>query len=115
MNVSSLMLYALDVSATAGFYRLLGADLNEPSSGRVVGDVGGCRLAIVGASSGDAAGPGVAGTAMPGFAVDAIDDVVASVKASGRRVLRDVERLDWGRRAVVSDPDGRAVEIVQYG
>ena len=113
MKVASLMLYAINVEATARFYRSIGVDLGEVSGGRAVGDVDGCRIAIVSATSGDAAGPGVGGTSMPGFEVDDVDAVVVEIRAAGRRILREPELLDWGRRAVVSDPDGRAVELIQ--
>lgn len=113
MNVSSLMLYALDVTATSEFYRIIGIDLTLAPSGRVIGDVSGCRVAIVPAPSGDAAMTGAGGTTMPGFEVPSVDAVVGAVIAGGGRVLRQAETLDWGRRAVLSDPDGRAVEVVE--
>jgi predicted enzyme related to lactoylglutathione lyase len=113
MRVSSLTLYAGDVEATAEFYRSLGAGIRPTAAGRQAGDVGGCRLAIVPAGPGDVAGPGAPGTAMPGFEVASVDAVVGRVVAGGGTVLRAAEKLDWGTRAVLSDPDGRAVEVVE--
>jgi predicted enzyme related to lactoylglutathione lyase len=50
---------------------------------------------------------------MPGIDVDSVDTAIARVIESGGMILRAAETLDWGRRAVLSDPDGRAVEIVE--
>ncbi len=113
MKVTSLMLYAINVEATTGFYRALGVDFDEQPGGRSVGDAGACRMAIVAATSGDAAGPGVGGTTMPGFEIESLEDSVERLRGMGRRILREPETLSWGRRAVVSDPDGRAVELIE--
>ena len=113
MKVTSLMLYAISVEATARFYRALGVDFEAHPGGPSVGDADGCRIAIVAATSGDAAGPGVGGTTMPGFEVESIEDAVERLREMGRKILREPESLSWGRRAVVSDPDGRAVELIE--
>lgn len=113
MRISSLVLYAVDVTATAEFYRQLGVEFHPAGPGRLVADVGGCRFAISPASSGDTARQGGAGTVMPGIDVDSVDTAIGRVIAAGGMILRAAETLDWGRRAVLSDPDGRAVEIVE--
>jgi lactoylglutathione lyase len=113
MRISSLVLYAIDVTATAEFYRQLGVEFHPAGPGRLVADVGGCRFAISPASSGDTARQGGAGTAMPGLDVRSVDTVIGRVITGGGTVLRAAETLDWGRRAVLSDPDGRAVEIIE--
>lgn len=113
MRISSLVLYASDVTATAEFYRQLGVEFHPAGPGRLVADVGGCRFAISTSSSGDAARQGGAGTVMPGIDVVSVDAAIGRVISGGGTVLRAAETLDWGRRAVLSDPDGRAVEIVE--
>lgn len=113
MRISSLVLYALDVTATAEFYRQLGVEFHPAGPGRLVADVSGCRFAIAPSSTGDTARQGGAGTVMPGIDVASVDTVIGRVVTAGGTVLRAAETLDWGRRAVLSDPDGRAVEIVE--
>lgn len=113
MRISSLVLYAIDVTATAEFYRQVGVEFHPAGPGRVVADIGGCRFAILPSSSGDTARQGGAGTVMPGIDVSSVDTVIGRVIAGGGSILRAAETLEWGRRAVLSDPDGRAVEIVE--
>ena len=42
---------------------------------------------------------------------DALDLVVRRAEAAGGTVIQAPEDVPWGRRAVLADPDGRAVEI----
>ena len=48
------------------------------------------------------------------FDVDEIDAVVARVSIRGGRVLRGVADEAFGKRAMLQDPDGRRLEIVQH-
>ena len=48
------------------------------------------------------------------FDVDEIDAVVARVERQGGRVLRGVADEAFGKRAILQDPDGRQLEIVQH-
>ena len=113
MAVSSLVLYALNVTETADFYRSLGIELDENEQ-RAVGEAGLVRIAIVRASTADMAAPGAVGTAMVGIDVWNVEGLVERLQTDGRRILRPVQQLDWGRRAVVADPDGRPVELVEH-
>ncbi len=59
--------------------------------------------------------PGDAGPADPttrlGFAVPDVDAAVRSLETAGGTVVSRWQRTEWGLRAVVRDPDGRAVEL----
>ena len=72
------------------------------------------HVAVYPAPGGSAA-PGFreAGSTFTGFYVDSLDDALAAVAGLGARVLAAHEVRPWGCRAVVFDPDGRAVEINQ--
>jgi catechol 2,3-dioxygenase-like lactoylglutathione lyase family enzyme len=48
-----------------------------------------------------------------GFAVAYLDEVVEALRAIGTPVTEQPRATDWGYRAVVRDPDGRAVELYQ--
>ena len=48
------------------------------------------------------------------FAVDDIEAAVARFEAQGAKVLRGVADEAFGRRAMLQDPDGRTLEIVQH-
>jgi lactoylglutathione lyase len=48
-----------------------------------------------------------------GFAIEDVDAVVARlVMIDGVRVVVPPKESEWGRRAVVADPDGHRVELV---
>ena len=49
-----------------------------------------------------------------GFIVAKVDDVVISAAAiEGAKVISAAKDSEWGRRAVLADPDGHRVEIVE--
>jgi predicted enzyme related to lactoylglutathione lyase len=50
-----------------------------------------------------------------GFAVERLSDVVHAVRFSGAAVVNEPRETERGVRAVVRDPDGRAVELCQLG
>jgi lactoylglutathione lyase len=60
------------------------------------------------------AGPADATTRL-GFAVSDLDTVVGSLEAAGGAVVSQPRRTAWGYRAVVRDPDRRAVELCEQG
>jgi len=114
MRISALTLYTLDVVTTADFYRMLGIPLAPADGGRMVGEVDGGRIAIAPAGTGDVALAAAAGTDMIGFEVESVDEAVERAATNGAVVLRAPQAVSWGRRAILSDPDGRAVELVEH-
>jgi predicted enzyme related to lactoylglutathione lyase len=48
-----------------------------------------------------------------GFAVDRLDEVMETIRRRGGDVVSPPKRTEWGYRAVVRDPDGRAVELYE--
>lgn len=48
-----------------------------------------------------------------GFGVADLDAACAGVLASRGRLLRAAADTPWGRRAVIADPEGHTVEIVE--
>ena len=53
------------------------------------------------------------GATQVGFQVSDLDAVFATLSDGGAEVLQEPEEVPWGRRAVLSDPDGRPVELNQ--
>ncbi len=47
-----------------------------------------------------------------GFRVSDVDNCVSKIKLEGEQVFQDPSDSEWGRRAVVIDPDGHKVELV---
>lgn len=48
-----------------------------------------------------------------GFSVQDVDEVVAACQNAGGRVITPAKDSPWGRRAVVEDPDGHKIELVE--
>lgn len=46
-----------------------------------------------------------------GFIVSALDEIVGALEAAGATILTPPTHSEWGRRAVVKDPDGHVVEL----
>lgn len=46
-----------------------------------------------------------------GFRVDNLPSVIAAMRSAGASIVAEPMRTEWGLRAVVRDPDGRAVEL----
>ncbi|MFN0053011.1 MAG: VOC family protein [Planctomycetales bacterium] len=47
-----------------------------------------------------------------GFAIDEVDAIVPKLEIAAGTVVTKPQDSEWGRRAVLKDPDGHAVEIV---
>lgn len=50
-----------------------------------------------------------------GFRVDSVDGLVPLLEAAGAEVVSAPHDSEWGRRAVIRDPDGHTVELVTSG
>jgi predicted enzyme related to lactoylglutathione lyase len=48
-----------------------------------------------------------------GFAVDSVEDATTKLRSIGAEVVSEPHDSEWGRRAVLRDFDGRAVELVE--
>jgi lactoylglutathione lyase len=48
-----------------------------------------------------------------GFQVSSVDDIVDELQRYGALIVSPPADSDWGRRAVVADPDGHRVELTQ--
>ncbi len=48
-----------------------------------------------------------------GFRVPSVDDALAALSESPAAVITPAKNSEWGRRAVVADPDGHRVELVE--
>ena len=70
-------------------------------------DIGGCTFELY-----PSADEPPDGTRL-GFAVSGLDRVMEVLSLSGVPTVRSPESTPWGYRAVVRDPDGRAVELYE--
>jgi lactoylglutathione lyase len=58
--------------------------------------------------------PVLPGSMSLGFSVDDVDAFVAAAKAKGVEVMSEPRDAEFGRLAIVRDPDGYAVQLVTY-
>lgn len=120
-EVASIVLFSADARQTIAFYRALGVALEPEEHGDGVAhaavDLGTVHVAVLPATE---EGPGAprwraSGTTFAGFYVESLDATLSALAALAAPVLVRHQLREWGCRAVVQDPDGRAVEVNQRG
>jgi lactoylglutathione lyase len=112
-RLNLLVLKTHQMDRLKDFYSALGVLFAEERHGdgprHLAGRVGDLVLELYplpdGASPAD-------GTTRLGFAVPDLDAALRSLDAVGAVLVSQPKTTPWGRRAVVRDPDGRAVELV---
>jgi lactoylglutathione lyase len=119
-EVASLVLYANDPARTGAFYTALGLRLEPEDHGEgplhLAVELGTVHVAIYPAESpGNAPKRRQGGSSFPGFYVESLDEVPATLQELATPILSGHENMPWGCRVVVEDPDGRAVEVNQRG
>jgi lactoylglutathione lyase len=110
-----LVLTSRQPEAVRAFYQALGIRLTEERHGQgpahYAGQVGPVVLEVYPLPEGGVADR----TTRVGFTVADLGRVLDAVRAGGWPVVTPPKETPWGRRAVVHDPDGRAVELYQQG
>ncbi|HYE17410.1 MAG TPA: VOC family protein [Tepidisphaeraceae bacterium] len=117
-NASRLNLVVLrvaDIERAAAFYGLLGLRFERHAHGsgpvHYACEDGGVVFELYPAT----AEMPVSMSARVGFAVADVDAAVAALGAvAGARVVSAAKGSEWGRRAVVADPDGHRVELTAW-
>ena len=118
-DLASLVLFSGHVDRAVAFYRAVGVELDGEDHGdgavHFAADVSGVHFAVLGATAAAGRAPTwrESGSSFPGFWVASLADIVAALAELGAPVLVEHEVREWGCRAVLEDPDGRAVEINQ--
>jgi lactoylglutathione lyase len=108
-----LVLKTRQLDALRAFYGALGIELVEEKHGQgpihYAGRLGDVVLEVYPlpeAHSADA-------TTRLGFAVERLTEVVDTLQTLGAVIVTQPQETAWGRRALVRDPDGRAIELYQ--
>jgi lactoylglutathione lyase len=111
---SLVVLKTRQVERVRRFYGSLGIELTEEqhSKGPVhfAGRVGDVVLEIYPLPEGNTPADS---TTRLGFTVEKLDEVMQVLQTFEAHVVTKPELTNWGFRAVVHDPDGRAVELYQ--
>jgi lactoylglutathione lyase len=111
-ELNLLVLRATDIAALVRFYAALGIVFNKEQHGsgpeHYSGKAGGALLEIY------PIGSGAATTAVRlGFTVLSISTSIAAAVAEGGTIVSPPHDSTWGSRAVVVDPEGHKVELLQ--
>jgi len=115
ISLNLVVLKSADIARAAAFYRRLGLEfsLHRHSSGpehfaaELPGGVFELYPLLPDSQS-------TLGTRI-GFCVPSVDGALAALSEYPEAVLTPAKDSEWGRRAVISDPDGHRIELLQSG
>lgn len=112
-----LVLRAASIDQSVSFYSKLGLVFVQEQHGsgpvHYSCTLGATVIEIYPGKPGSAPDRKNAGATTIGVQVENLDLVVESLKKGGNTILTEPQDSAWGRRAVVQDPDGRAIELTQ--
>lgn len=113
-RLNLVVLRVADVEQSARFYRTLGLSFEKHAHGggpvHLASEVDGLVFELYPATEGQP----VSASTRVGFAVSNLDELFASLAGiAGAKVVSPPKDSEWGRRAVVADPDGHRVELVE--
>jgi lactoylglutathione lyase len=115
--LSLIVLRTAKLDAALAFYRALGLEFVSEQHGNgpihYSTQIDKTVLEIYPGKEGSAPPRLQAGATMLGFQVKSMDETLVSLQSFGIEIITPAKDSPWGRRAVVVDPDGRAVEISQ--
>jgi predicted enzyme related to lactoylglutathione lyase len=116
-ELSLVVLRTADVLKTLLFYRAFGLKFEQECHAQGVihyaCTLGTSTIEIYPGIDGSAPSPVQSGATMLGFKVANIDVVLTKLQEIGNTVLPTIQLTSWGRRVVLSDPDGRKVELTE--
>lgn len=106
------------MTANLELYRALGFPLveerHEDGPLHYAAEIDGVHFAIYPADgNGRAPGHRDGGATLVGFVVDDVEAAAKAARTAGADVIRGPEDAPWGRRLVLRDFDGRAIELTQ--
>jgi lactoylglutathione lyase len=117
LSLNLLTLRAADIEKSLAFYRALGLEFTREQHGtgpiHYASIMRETVIEIFPGKPGNAPDRRNAGATMIGFQVENLDHMVEVLRQQGAEILTPPQESQWGRRAVVEDPDGRAIELSQ--
>lgn len=113
MQLSHLVLRASDPERLAPFYEALGLSFRKEKHGRgpehLAAELGSSVLEIYPLKAGQSSTTGV----RLGFSVKDLNAACEAATAANGELLSLPEATTWGRRAVMRDPEGHLLDLVQ--
>jgi lactoylglutathione lyase len=106
---------AADLDRTLTFYQKIGLEFAREQHGNgpvhFSCELAGTVIEIYPGKSATAPDRKAGGATMIGFQVANVDELVRALANSSEVIITAPQDSAWGRRAVIQDPDGRAVEL----
>jgi lactoylglutathione lyase len=113
-QLSLVVLKTRQVEQVVEFYRQLGIEFDAEQHGKgpvhFAARLGELVLEVYPLDAKQA----VDTTTRLGFSVSNVAELVTRLETAGIAVVSPVKESAWGRRAVVRDPDGRAIELLEH-
>src|SRR5947209_18835664 len=113
ITLKLVMLRSPDMARAAAFYNRLGLQFSKHRHGsgpeHFSAELGGAVFEIYPATPD---GPSTLGTRV-GFRVPSLDAALAALGGLPGAILSPAKDSEWGHRAVVADPDGHRVELLE--
>ena len=117
MNTITLNLVVLrvpDISRAEAFYSRLGLHFRKHQHGKgaqhFAAELPGGVFELY---TQTADGPSTFGTRI-GFTVPSVDEIISVLSDYPEAVKSAPKDSEWGRRAVIADPDGHRIELIQF-
>lgn len=108
-----VVLRSPNLERAARFYECLGLQFTRHRHGsgpeHLSSELGGCVFEIYPLSS---KGTSTLGTRI-GFRIQSLDALIAALGNFPDAIITPPQESPWGRRAVVADPDGHHIELLQ--
>ena len=113
VRLNLVVLRCADLARAAAFYRRLGLEFARHRHGNgpehLTAEIDGCVFELYPLAADGASTRG----ARIGFRVPSVDGAIAALKDYPDAVVTAAKDSEWGRRAVVVDPDGHRVELLE--
>lgn len=111
-ELNLVVLRSPDLERSARFYRALGIPLVREQHGTGPEHFAGRAGHVIFEIYPQGNGEGTTKTRI-GFSVGSLTYVLSVVESAGGTVISNPQDTEWGRRAVVADPDGHRVELAE--
>jgi lactoylglutathione lyase len=117
VSMNLLVLRTAQLEKCLTFYQAIGLKFDQEQHGKgpihYACELGTIVLEIYPGDPGLAPDRKTGGATMLGFQVVALDNLLEVLGGEGIPILSPIQSSAWGKRAVVQDPDGRAIELNQ--
>lgn len=111
-TLNLIVIRAADPDRSAAFYQLVGVRFTKHRHATGPEHFASEGGPVVFEIYPQADGPGTAVTRL-GFRVSSLDAIMAILATAGVPVIAPPARTEWGYRAIVLDPDGHRVELLE--